>query len=92
MDPSDSDNSVMELDATEVDIFAFEYAAQSTETNSDVHLVEYKLPMSFSFPQKRFYARKCYDEYYGYIIDTLNDPFGKYISLTGTPGKLTRNI
>ena len=52
--------------------------------------INFELPMSNVYLYTKFYVRKCYEEYYGYIKELLEKPTVNYITLTGTPG-ITHN-
>lgn len=44
-----------------------------------------KLPQSYPFKGSSYYVRKCYEKYYGYMNDALENKY-KIITVTGTPG------
>ncbi|KAI3652001.1 hypothetical protein MP228_003304 [Amoeboaphelidium protococcarum] len=72
---------------TKFDAFAFDaaYDRMVAESVFEMTPAQRQLPQSNEASYPKYYIRDCYDEYYGYLIQSLDK--GKFITtVTGTPG------
>lgn len=60
-------------------------AATGPEATVRLESITRSLPQSYPFEGSRYYERSCYEAYYNYVNDALDEGI-KIITVTGTPG------